>query len=132
MPVTDPIADMLTRIRNALQAKHSKVQIPGSRLKLEIARILYDEGYVNLFEFTEDNKQGMIKIELRYLSGGAPAISGLKRISSPGRRIYVGRKDVPRVLGGLGIAILSTSKGVLTDRESRREKVGGEVLCHIW
>ncbi len=123
---------MLTRIRNAYQAKHSEVRMPGSRLKLEIARVLYEEGYISLFEFAEDSKQGMIRIELKYLPGGVPSISGLKRISKPGRRVYVRRKKVPRVLGGLGIAILSTPKGVLTDRDSRKHKTGGEVLCHVW
>ena len=132
MSVTDPIADMLTRIRNAYQAKHPTVELPGSKLKLEIARILYEEGYVNLFEFIEDSKQGVIRMELKYLSDGAPSISGLRRVSKPGRRVYVAKTEIPKVLGGLGIAVLSTSKGILTDRESRREKVGGEVLCHIW
>ena len=132
MSVTDPIANMLTKIRNAYQAKHRQVEIPGSRLKLEIARILYDEGYLGLFEFIEDNKQGVIKIGLKYLPDGEPAISGLKRVSKPGKRVYAARREIPRVLGGLGIAILSTPKGVLTDRESRKEKVGGEVLCYVW
>lgn len=132
MVLTDPIADMLTRIRNALQAEKEEVIVPASKLKMEIARILRKEGYINDFQYIEDSKQGLLKIYLKYTPDGQPAISGLKRISKPGGRIYVPKDKIPRVLNGLGIAILSTSKGVLTDREARRLGVGGEVLCFVW
>lgn len=130
--LTDPIADMLTRIRNALKAKKPEVVIPASKMKLEIARILRKEGYISDFQFIDDGKQGLIKIFLKYTLDGEPAISGLKRVSKPGGRIYVSKDKLPRVLNGLGIAIVSTPKGVLTDREARRLGVGGEVVCYIW
>jgi small subunit ribosomal protein S8 len=126
MSMTDPIADMLTRIRNALMAGKEKVDVPASALKEDIARILRDEGYIINYRMIEDTKQGVIRITLKY------GDQNLKRISKPGRRVYVGAREVPRVLNGLGIAILSTSRGVLTDRESKVHNVGGEVLCYIW
>jgi len=130
--LTDPVADMLTRIRNALQAEKTDVLVPASKLKIEIARILRKEGYINDFQYIEDGKQGILKLFLKYTPEGEPVISGLKRVSKPGGRVYVPKDRIPRVLNGLGIAILSTSKGVLTDREARRLGVGGELLCYIW
>ena len=132
MSMTDPIADMLTRIRNALMAGKEKVDIPASSLKEGIARILRDEGYIINYRMIEDTKQGVIRITLKYGDPDVPAIENLQRISKPGRRVYVGAREVPRVLNGLGIAILSTSRGILTDRESKVQNVGGEVLCYIW
>ncbi|MDO5689662.1 MAG: 30S ribosomal protein S8 [Tissierellia bacterium] len=130
--ITDPIADMLTRIRNGNSAKHASVEIPASRVKKDLAQILLDEGYINGYNVTEDDKQGMITIDLKYGPNEEKVISGIKRISKPGLRVYVRNKDVPRVLGGLGIAIISTSKGIVTDRVARREGVGGEVICYVW
>lgn len=132
MTMTDPIADMLARIRNALMARHKEVKIPGSKMKVAIARILKDEGYIEDFKITKDEPQPMIVITLKYDETGKPVITGLKRISKPGRRIYVGRKEIPRVLSGMGIAILSTPKGVITDKQARRLRVGGEVICYVW
>lgn len=132
MTMTDPIADMLARIRNALMAKHREVKIPSSKMKVAIARILKDEGYIEDFKVTKDKPQPMIVITLKYDEKGKPVIMGLKRISKPGRRIYVGRKEIPRVLSGMGIAILSTPKGVITDKQARRLQVGGEVICYVW
>lgn len=129
--VTDPIADMLTRIRNAIHARHKTVSIPHSKLKFEIARILMEEGYINNFEL-RDERPPQILIQLKYASNGKPVIYGLKRVSRPGLRVYVNKDEIPKVLGGLGIAILSTSKGLLSDREARKEGVGGEVLCNIY
>ena len=130
--MTDPIADMLSRIRNANNARHKSVDIPCSNIKKEIARILLDEGYIKGYDVVEDDKQGMIKIDLKYSQDGERVISGLKRISKPGLRVYVKCDDVPKVLGGLGIAIISTSKGIITDKMARQEKVGGEVICYVW
>lgn len=130
--MTDPIADMLSRIRNANNARHKSVDVPCSNIKKEIARILLDEGYIKGYDVVEDDKQGMIKIDLKYSQDGERVISGLKRISKPGLRVYVKCDDVPKVLGGLGIAIISTSKGIITDRMARQEKVGGEVICYVW
>ncbi len=130
--MTDPIADMLTRIRNACMAKHEKVDIPGSRLKLEIARILKEEGYIKNYKFLKDNKQGVIRITLKYEEDRRPVIEGMERVSRPGRRVYIGAKEIPRVLGGFGIAILSTSRGVMTDRKAREMNTGGEILCKVW
>ena len=130
--MTDPIADMLSRIRNANNARHKSVDVPCSNIKKEIARILLDEGYIKGYDVVEDDKQGMIKIDLKYSQDGERVISGLKRISKPGLRVYVKCDDVPKVLGGLGIAIISTSKGIITDKMARQEKVGGEVICYIW
>ena len=130
--MTDPIADMLTRIRNANSQKHDSVDIPKSRIKQEIAQILLDEGYIKGFEVVEDNKQGIIRVELKYLPNKERVISGIKRISKHGLRIYVNSNEVPKVLGGLGIAILSTSHGLMTDKKARQDKVGGEVICYVW
>jgi len=130
---TDPIADYLTRLRNAIAAKHRVVEIPSSNLKKEISKILFEKGYILNFKFEDDNgPQGTIKIALKYdVQTKIPAIKELNRVSSPGQRVYVGAGDLPRVLNGLGIAIMSTSKGVITNKEARRENIGGEVLCHI-
>ncbi len=132
MAITDPIADMLTRIRNANDAKHKDVIIPSSNIKKDIAKILLEEGYIKNVEFIEDDKQGQIKITLKYCGNNDKVIAGIKRISKPGLRIYAGCEDIPKVLNGLGIAIISTSKGVITDREARKNNVGGEVLCYVW
>ncbi len=129
---TDPIADMLTRIRNALQARHPKVDIPMSRLKMEIARILKDEGYILNYKPADEGSRRLIRIYLKYTPGDVPAISRIERVSKPGCRVYVGSNSVPWVLGGLGVNILTTPKGVMTGRKARTEGVGGEVLCQIW
>ncbi|WP_308552367.1 30S ribosomal protein S8 [uncultured Peptoniphilus sp.] len=130
--MTDPIADMLTRIRNSNNAKHKTVDVPASNIKKEIAQILLDEGYIKSFDFIEDNKQGMLKVELKYTQDGDRVISGLKRISKPGLRVYANSAELPKVLGGLGIAIISTSKGIVTDKTARELNVGGEVICYVW
>lgn len=130
--VTDPIADMLTRIRNALQARKEEVDIPSSKFKVRLAEILKEEGYIKGFKVIPDNKQGVLKVFLKYGEDGEPAISGLKRVSKPGRRVYVKKDKIPRVMGGLGIAILTTSRGVMTDREARKAGIGGEVICYVW
>ncbi|WP_054950990.1 30S ribosomal protein S8 [Numidum massiliense] len=132
MSMSDPIADMLTRIRNANIARHESVEIPASNIKREIAGILKDEGFVRDVEFIEDNKQGIIRVFLKYSADNTRVITGLKRISKPGLRVYAKHEEVPRVLGGLGIAIISTSQGVLTDKQARKGKVGGEVLAYVW
>ncbi len=130
--MTDPIADFLTRIRNAIMAKHKVVEIPASNLKKEMTRVLYDKGYILNFKFIDDNKQGIIKIALKYdAETKTPAIKELKRVSTPGLRKYTGYKEMPRVLNGLGVAILSTSRGVMTDKEAKRAQLGGEVLCYV-
>ena len=129
--VTDPISDMLTRIRNALQIRAEKVDIPASRMKVEIARILKEEGFIKTYKILKDKRQGILRIVPRYVESES-VMSGLKRISKPGRRIYVGSKEIPKVMGGVGIAILTTSKGIMSDKGSRREGVGGEVICHVW
>ncbi len=131
MPVTDQIADMLTRIRNANLARHDHVLVPASKLKLEVAKILKAQGYIQKYDLIDDKRQGQIRIHLRYVQRD-PVISGLRRISRPGVRIYVNSERIPRVQNGLGIAILSTSQGVLTDREARKRSIGGEVLCYVW
>jgi small subunit ribosomal protein S8 len=130
--MTDPIADMLTRIRNALQARHSKVDVPNSKLKLEIARILRDEGYIQNYKTVEESVQGNIRLFLRRAANGEDVIEGLERVSTPGCRIYCGKDDIPKVRGGLGINILSTSKGVMTGKRATETGVGGEILCNIW
>lgn len=130
--VADPIADMLTRIRNGSMAEHEKVDIPASRLKVRVAEILKDEGFIKNFRVIEDRKQGVLRVYLKYGPGQERIITGLRRVSKPGRRHYVTAEKVPSVLGGMGVAILSTPRGVLTDRESRKSKVGGEVLCYVW
>ncbi|HDL90480.1 MAG TPA: 30S ribosomal protein S8 [Thermodesulforhabdus norvegica] len=132
MVMTDPIADFLVRIANAQMARHDKVDIPASKMKLSITRILKEEGYIKHYKYIKDNKQGIIRIHLKYDENRRAAIMGLKRISKPGRRVYVGCDEIPRVLNGLGIAILSTSQGILTDKEARKRRVGGELLCAIW
>lgn len=130
--MTDPIADMLTRIRNALVVKHDAVEVPASNMKKEIARILLQEGYINSYDVVEDGVQGKIVISLKYGPNGERVISGLKRISKPGLRIYASHDELPKVLGGLGIAIISTPKGVMTDKEARKNNHGGEVLAYVW
>lgn len=130
--MTDPIADMLTRIRNANNAKHDSVDIPASNIKKQLAQILLDEGFVKGFDVIEDAKQGIIRVDLKYGTQKEKVISGIKRISKPGLRVYVKSDEVPRVLGGLGIAIISTSSGIVTDKEARNKVVGGEVLCYVW
>ncbi|BDR60892.1 30S ribosomal protein S8 [Lactobacillus xylocopicola] len=132
MVMTDPIADYLTRIRNANMAKHSSVEIPASNIKKSISEILKREGFIRDYEVTDDNKQGIIKIFLKYGPDGERVISGLKRISKPGLRNYVGAENLPKVLNGLGIAIVSTSAGVITDKEARQKDVGGEVVAYVW
>ena len=132
MQITDPVADMLTRIRNANTAKHESVDVPASNLKKAIAQILLDEGYIKSFEVVEDGTQGIIRIQLKYLAGKEKVISGLLRVSKPGLRVYAGADELPRVLKGLGIAIISTSKGVMTDKKARANHVGGEVLAFVW
>ena len=129
---SDPIADMLTRIRNGLAARHPKVDVPGSRLKMEIARILKEEGFIQNFKTADEGSRKVIRIYLKYTNGNEPVISEIQRISRPGCRVYVGRTDIPRVLGGMGINILTTAKGVMTGRTAREQGVGGEVLCQIW
>ena len=132
MQITDPIADMLTRIRNANTAKHETVDVPASSMKKAIAEILNDEGYIKGYQLIEDGKQGVIRITLKYGQNKEKVISGLKRVSKPGLRIYAGADELPRVLKGLGIAIISTSKGIMTDKEARANHIGGEVLAFIW
>ena len=132
MLVNDPIADMLTRIRNGLIAKHDEVMIPASGIKQSIALILLDEGFVKSVDFIDDGMQGQIKIVLKYAEGKEPVIKGLKRISKPGLRVYAKSDEIPKVLGGLGIAIISTSKGLMIDKEARKANMGGEVLAYIW
>jgi len=132
MQVTDTIADLLTRIRNAQAAKHDTVEIPASNVKKAICQILVDEGYIKSFAVAEDGKQGMITVTLKYGEGKAPVIKGLKRVSKPGLRIYSNATELPKVMKGLGVAIISTSKGIMTDKAARKENVGGEVLAFIW
>ena len=132
MQITDPVADMLTRIRNANTAKHESVDVPASNLKKAIAKILLDEGYIKSYEVVEDGTQGVIRIQLKYLAGKEKVITGLRRVSKPGLRVYAGADELPRVLKGLGIAIISTSKGVMTDKAARANHVGGEVLAFVW
>ena len=132
MNTTDPIADMLTRIRNANSAKHKKVDVPNSKMKTAIAEILFKEGYIKSFELINNENQGIIRITLKYDEKGARVIDGIKRISKPGLRVYAGKEELPRVLNGLGTAIISTSKGLKTDKEAREAGIGGEVLAYIW
>ena len=132
MTMTDPIADMLTRIRNANTVGHDTVDVPASKMKKSIAEILADEGYIKGFDVIDDNKQGTIRIEMKYGAGKERVISGIKRISRPGLKVYAKAEDVPKVLGGLGVAIISTSKGVISDKEARKLGVGGEVICYVW
>ena len=132
MHITDPIADMLTRIRNANSAKHDTVDIPASNMKKAIAQILLDEGYIASYKVIDDEKQGVIRVTLKYTENKAQVITGLRRVSKPGLRIYSNVEDMPKVMKGLGIAIVSTSKGIMTDREARKQNVGGEVLAFVW
>ncbi len=132
MTMTDPIADMLTRIRNANTAAHETVDIPASKIKKSIAGILTDEGYINGFEVIDDDKQGVIRINMKYGPDKEKVISGIKKISKPGLKVYAKAADVPRVLGGLGVAVISTSNGVISDKEARKLGVGGEVICYVW
>ncbi len=132
MQITDVVADMLTRIRNANSAKHESVEIPASNLKKAIAQILLDEGYIKDYTVTEDNKQGVIKVTLKYGENKQRIIQGLRRVSKPGLRIYASSQDLPKVKNGLGVAIISTSKGIMTDKEARKQNIGGEVLAFIW
>lgn len=132
MQITDTIADMLTRIRNANSAKHPTVDVPDSNMKKQIAQILVDEGYIKSFRVIDDDKQGVIRITLKYTENKSQVITGLRRVSKPGLRIYSNSKDMPKVMKGLGIAIVSTSKGIMTDREARKNNVGGEVLAFVW
>lgn len=132
MQITDPIADMLTRIRNAGSAKHDAVDVPSSKMKRAIAEILLEEGYIRSFQIIDDGTQGIIRITLKYLPGKEKAIQGLRRVSKPGLRVYAGAEDLPKVLRGLGVAIVSTSKGVMTDKKARAAHIGGEVLAFVW
>jgi small subunit ribosomal protein S8 len=129
---SDPIADMLTRVRNAIQARHPKVDVPASKLKAEIARILKEEGYIINFKVAEEGAKKTIKIYLKYASNNAPVISAIERVSRPGCRVYVGQTDIPRVLGGLGVALVSTPEGVMTGVQARKKNLGGELLCYVW
>lgn len=132
MNLTDPVADFLTRIRNSIRARHQKLDVPASKLKAEIARILKDEGYIANFKATEENGQKILRVYLKYGTNNEAAIRDLQRVSRPGCRVYVGRDEIRRVQGGLGISILTTPKGVMTGRQARRENVGGEILCEVW
>lgn len=132
MSMSDPIADMLTRIRNAGKAKFQTVDIPGSKLKVELAKILKNNGYIKNYKFVEDGKQGMLRLYLKYEASGSHVIYGLERVSKPSRRIYTQNKDIKPVYNGLGIAIISTSNGIMTDIQARRENLGGEILCNVW
>ena len=132
MHITDTIADMLTRIRNALSAKHDSVDVPASNMKKTIAQILLDEGYIKSFQIIEDGKQGIIRIQLKYGANKTPVITGLRRVSKPGLRIYTSCEEMPKVMKGLGIALISTSKGIMTDKEARKANIGGEILAFIW
>lgn len=132
MTMTDPVADMLTRIRNANTAGHTTVDVPASKIKKSIASILKEEGYIEDFEVIEDDKQGIIKIKMKYAPDKTRVISGIRKISKPGLKVFAKSEDVPKVLGGLGIAIISTSKGVISDKEARRLGIGGEVVCYVW
>jgi small subunit ribosomal protein S8 len=131
MAITDPVADMLTRIRNAAKAKFSSVDVPGSKLKVEVARILKDEGFIKNYKFLKDGKQGILRIYLKYGQGQAKTIYSLQRVSKPGRRMYAKSKDIKPILNGMGISILSTSRGLMTDKQARKENVGGEILCTV-
>ena len=132
MAMSDPIADMLTRIRNAGKAKFNSVDIPGSKLKTELAKVLRAEGFIRNYKFIKDDKQGILRVYLKYGSGQSKTIIGLERVSKPSRRVYVKSKDVKPVLNGMGVSILSTSKGVMTDKRARKENIGGEIICNVW
>lgn len=132
MTMTDPIADMLTRVRNASSVKHDTVDIPASNMKKEISRILLEEGYIKGYDVIEDGKQGLIRMQLKYGNAGEKVITGIKKISKPGMRVYADKHNVPKVLNGIGISVISTSKGILTDKQAREQGVGGEVICYVW
>ena len=132
MSMTDPVADMLTRIRNATTVRHDRTDVPASKMKLEIAKILKQEGFIRTFKLLEEGPQGLIRIYLKYADDGEPAIHGMRRVSRPGRRVYRGAGELPKVQSGLGVAVVSTNRGVLTDEQARSLRVGGEVLCEIW
>ena len=132
MSMTDPIADLLTRIRNGIQAHHDRIELPSSKLKVEVARILKAEGFISNYKVAEDKVQSTLRIYLKYSDDGEPVIHGIERVSRPGRRVYRNKQEIPRVLGGLGLAIVSTSKGVLSGADAARSGVGGEVLCQVW
>ena len=132
MVVTDSVGDFLNRIKNGQKARFDKVDIPASRMKASLARILKEEGYIKNYKLMRDDKQGVLRVQLKYTEGREAAISGSKRISTPGRRVYVGHDEIPRILNGLGISFLSTSKGIMTDRQARKEHTGGELLCSVW
>lgn len=132
MSMTDPVADLLARVRNALLAKYNRVDIPASSLKIDLAKVLKAEGYIKNYKVLKDNRQGILRIYLRYDEKAEPIIQGLKRVSKPGRRVYSPSKEMPKVLNGLGVNIISTSRGLMTDRQARTENVGGEVLCSVW
>ena len=132
MAVSDPIADFLTAIRNAVRAKHRKLDVPASKLKAEIAKLLLRERYINNFKTIEDQKQGLLRVYLKYAADQTNVISGIRRVSTPGRRVYVGKGEIPRVMGGLGTSIVSTSRGLMTDREARDAGLGGELICQVW
>ena len=132
MAVSDPIADYLTAIRNAIRAKHRKVDVPASRLKTEVAKVLLRERFINNFKLIEDSRQGVLRIYLKYATDQSNVITGIRRVSTPGRRVYVGKDQIPRVMGGLGTSIVSTSRGVLTAREARESGLGGELMAHVW
>lgn len=130
--LTDPIADMLTRIRNAILIKSEKVDMPASKMKVEIAKILKEEGFIKSYKIIKDKRQGLLRVNLKYTMENETVILGLKRISKPGRRVYVGKTEIPKVMGGVGISIITTPMGILSDKECRREGIGGEVLCYVW
>lgn len=130
--LTDPIADMLTRVRNAILIKNEKVDIPASKIKVEIAKILKEEGFIKSYKIIKDKKQGILRVTFKYTPENESIISGLQRISKPGRRVYVGKSEMPKVMGGVGIAIVTTPKGILSDKDCRREGIGGELLCYVW
>lgn len=132
MTMTDPIADMLTRVRNASSVRHETVDIPASNIKKEISRILLEEGYIKGYDVIEDGKQGLIRMQLKYGASGEKVITGIKKISKPGMRVYADKHNVPKVLNGIGISVISTSKGILTDKQARELGVGGEVICYVW
>ncbi|MEW6267100.1 MAG: 30S ribosomal protein S8 [Thermodesulfobacteriota bacterium] len=132
MSMTDPIADLLTRIRNAMIARHDRVDVPCSKMKTALVRILKDEGYIKNYKIIKDNKQGLLRVFLKYTDENKPVIQGLKRISRPSARVYVGAREIPLVMSGMGVGVVSTSQGMLTDREARRRAVGGEMICSVW
>lgn len=132
MSVSDPVADFLTCVRNAIRAKHRKVDVPASKLKTELARVLLRERYINNFKVIEDDQQGTLRVYLKYTSDDQPVITGLRRVSTPGRRVYLPKTRLPKVMGGLGASIVSTSRGLMTDREAREAGLGGELVCQVW